>query len=865
MVKQVQFRGAGRSRGFAPQQISNAAISRMREESNRVQQGMREAAAAEIANRNRVQDDVETNQRIEKAGRERNQKIQTSNLNIQVQQAAYDASTDRKQFEINQKNAEATFKSVATLSKTATDKYVEIQKQKSNEKAQQVVNEFMLNPNVDEVIKQFVGETELAVAEEQRQTELSIAKAQGGSLVAVSRGRALDSNARYKLDQARANYILTNLYPQQLQKAKLEAGVMDGPATAAFVTEFQREFFEKTQILQLKPEMIRDGLSKVLQTNQSFTTAANKKEIENQQAKTLDDATTILTQNPTAFNQNIVPSFSKYVTEHGFEKAYEWFEGLATMRGPNGNYLFSEDQLRSAVLKDGVTFEQSHPGRLGKMLRARLNGENSYRSSIMTAEKLSYQEAEASSLEIVAADPSQANVDYVVNQFRDRFGKVPQSILTFQKSYTLDAVAKAKQIQIYEAIPDSLLNQETVEAMCGISPGTDCSNITQRYTANQAKYTSKDSTFKKQNDAFKTVTNKKTPFGNLEASSNESLIVLGKIQGEYRRRVDNAVAAGRIFEEASETEAIKLKAEFLAGQKGGMWERKLDAPGGTVRFPYFEPTDNEKASRAKKDREYQEFLKNLGANPKVVITTANSIINAEEAVEIVTNLYKPSYELPEKIRQAASHTNTDPFVLVNEQIEALNKLNPENPIPLAEPPKVYQDLTSTVNPELNKLWDPNTGSIARSRIIQNSATQLSGDTSAYRQPGSMRAGSPMLVYTSGNIGPTSTGPHLDLKSADGSRFELEELDDYVEVNDPEYGRVPLSFVRKKTGGIGDSFDEHVARGSHGIDIGLYGGTEIYLKNGAKVISSQPTEHGDLLLFELPNGKRFTKLHGKTVN
>lgn len=867
MAKQVQYRGAAKAKGFTPQQVSDAAISRMREESNRVIAGMRDAAAADISNRKQVQADMQTNQKIERAGRERNQKIQTSNFNVQVQQAQNDAATARNQFEIDQKATAQNFKNISALSKTATDKYEEIQKQQSDERAQQVVNEFMLNPNDDAVIKQFVGETELAVAEEQRQTELSVAEAQGAPRVAVSRARALDSNARYKLDQARANYILTNLYPQQLQKAKLEAGVMDGPATAAFVTEFQREFFEKSQILQLKPEMIRDGLANVLQTNQSFTTAANNKDIENQQAKTLDDATTILTQNPTAFNQNIVPSFGKYVTVHGYEKAYEWFEGLATMRGPDGNYLFSEDQLKSAVLKDGVTFEQSHPGRLGKMLRARLNGENTYRSSIMTAEKLTYQEAEASSLEIIAADPSQTNVDYVVKQFRDRFGKVPQSILTFQKSFTLDAVAKAKQIQIYEAIPDSLLNQATVDAMCGLSPGTDCSNIKQRYTANEAKYTSKNSTFKKQSDAFKSLTQKPTPFGTLESGTNDSVFILGRIQEEYRTRVNNAVAAGRKFEEAVNTEALEIRKEFLAGAgvKGGMWERKLDGPNGTLRFPYFEPTDNEKAIRAKKDREYQEFKKNLGANPKVVITTANSIINAKEAVEIVTDLYKPGYELPEKIRQAARLTNTDPFVLINAQIEALNKLNPENPIPLAEPPKVYQDLTSTVNPELNKLWDPNTGKYARSRIIQNSATQLSGDASVYRQPGSMRAGSPMLVYTSGNIGPTSTGPHLDLKSADGSRFELEELDDYVEVNDPEYGRVPLSFVRKKTGGIGDSFDEHVARGSHGIDIGLHGGTEIYLKNGAKVISSQPTAHGDLLLFELPNGKRFTKLHGKTVN
>ena len=34
-----------------------------------------------------------------------------------------------------------------------------------------------------------------------------------------------------------------------------------------------------------------------------------------------------------------------------------------------------------------------------------------------------------------------------------------------------------------------------------------------------------------------------------------------------------------------------------------------------------------------------------------------------------------------------------------------------------------------------------------------------------------------------------------------------------------------------------------------------------LKNGAKVVSSQPTANGDLLTIQLPDGRQFTFLHG----
>ena len=120
------------------------------------------------------------------------------------------------------------------------------------------------------------------------------------------------------------------------------------------------------------------------------------------------------------------------------------------------------------------------------------------------------------------------------------------------------------------------------------------------------------------------------------------------------------------------------------------------------------------------------------------------------------------------------------------------------------------------------------------------------------------------VYTSGNIGPTSTGAHLDVKQVGGGRFEETALDDYVVVDDPEFGQISLGEIRKRTGGIGDNFDEHVARGSHGIDYGLYSGTKISLKGGAKVVRTAPSIHGDVLTIQVPDGRQFTFIHGTSA-
>jgi len=132
----------------------------------------------------------------------------------------------------------------------------------------------------------------------------------------------------------------------------------------------------------------------------------------------------------------------------------------------------------------------------------------------------------------------------------------------------------------------------------------------------------------------------------------------------------------------------------------------------------------------------------------------------------------------------------------------------------------------------------------------------------YGAPGGMpwvspTALNPRVAYITGNIGPTSTGAHLDVKREDGGNFSTNALDRYVEVDDKELGRVPLSRVP-----VTNTFDQHVARGSHGIDYGTYSGSKVYLRGGARVVGSKRTEHGDKLTIQLPNGQRYTFLHGK---
>ena len=115
-------------------------------------------------------------------------------------------------------------------------------------------------------------------------------------------------------------------------------------------------------------------------------------------------------------------------------------------------------------------------------------------------------------------------------------------------------------------------------------------------------------------------------------------------------------------------------------------------------------------------------------------------------------------------------------------------------------------------------------------------------------------GSDVGAYLQGDIGPTSTGPHFDVKKVGGGYFPRNYLDQFVQVN----GR-PLSSGTTVPGG---TFAGHQRRGSHGWDYAFGEGRHAAtLTGGAKWMEGVPTEHGERRRFQLPSGEAFQFLHG----
>lgn len=111
------------------------------------------------------------------------------------------------------------------------------------------------------------------------------------------------------------------------------------------------------------------------------------------------------------------------------------------------------------------------------------------------------------------------------------------------------------------------------------------------------------------------------------------------------------------------------------------------------------------------------------------------------------------------------------------------------------------------------------------------------------------------TYVQGNVGPTSTGPHFDIKRADGAYFDRGALDKFVEVNGG-----PLSAGTTVPGG---RFGASRSYGTHrGWDFAFGPNAQLRLKNGAEWIGNVGTENGDKASFRTPDGTVYSILHGR---
>ncbi len=123
-MARIQYRPSARSRGFSPQQLSTAGIDRMREESNRLIQGMRSRHQAEDEQRERERRAMEADQAYQERITKENNDIELRNLQIEAEREVGGINAKIKQSQIDTKATMDILGSIANFSQSAA-KYID--------------------------------------------------------------------------------------------------------------------------------------------------------------------------------------------------------------------------------------------------------------------------------------------------------------------------------------------------------------------------------------------------------------------------------------------------------------------------------------------------------------------------------------------------------------------------------------------------------------------------------------------------------------------------------------------------------------------------------------------------------------------
>ena len=863
----AQYRRSAQPRGYRPRTVDQSNISRMREDTNRTVQGMRQRAEMEINDRRRVLQQQKEDQAATRRMVEKNFQIETENTKNELRGLQLEAQQQAKQSAIDAEASAKIFKTISDLSVTAADVYSQVQENRK----QKEFNKQSADASGDEgILEGLLIKKDAAATATAQLGAVQEFESKGGDPFIGAKAKAKNPNllALRSLGQldgfvTRGGFDSAVIQRNRQKEAALGDGrTLEYEDERATVAEVQTRLLEMLNQSGHSPKVIGSFIQKVNARAAALLSGYRREEQQVYDNQRLNNSLAIIQDSPSEdLPDNWSAAWANVVDYYKGDRRQAWqaVKPVFTAIDENGNFLRDMtdfDNLPLYTDEGETTAGEKFSNPKGQAVgirreiiadrnRARVQFENQQEQ----AQKASNRKLADELGRAFLLNPTEKNGQEMVRMYTELSGGDSDADLNnLVKHLSIEGVHRAREFQRIAALPDYELTPELVASAKTLNP-TEAKVIEERYKAGPGQFNTKavQDLIKK----GQTVITGTTSFGTAKLGKpgsiqaqlyfrsevmNKSKLIYGNGTNGYT--VEQAVA--QAVQEESDLYTSTYRTE------GSKYFRKVKR-NGTISYPWIDARagNTQAAAQASRDvAEIRGMVKEIGLIP--VLNIPNSFMSPERMDYVAQNYGQPGFK-PEPIEQSVQSFSAGMPLheIYNRGFAAAGRKETFGPPVVldainltAEQQRIINDARVSYQTKLNTI------------------NVASGNTEVYKSPTHMRAGSPFLIYTSGNIGPTSTGPHLDVKRVDGQEFAPNALDTFVEVEDPELGRVPLSKVP-----ITGDFAEHKARGSHGIDYGLYSGTQVFAKNGAKVVDTQPSEHGDVVTIELPNGLRYTFLHG----
>ena len=678
-----KFSGAARAKGFAPIQVSNANINRMREENQRILEGLRARQESIRENDQRalqaMKEDAAYYQRV----RDRDYRIEDQNIRTEIQQSRYDAAAEQAQVKEDQKVMDAFVGAVASISKTAKklqDEAIAEKNEKQKKETERIIAEgggvdplsLKMKELVDHEqlkIEQLKGNAALArqlgVPESIIQAELNGATVGSAHFIQLS----LAQQTRLEWPNFRAEYIQQLGEDVLSDPAKTQAAANE--AWAAFKTEKGWDKFS--------PEFYGEAIKVKVGSDKVLTDGVGEKQAANRKASTITAVNNAVMANPTSLELS-----SGYRTVYSatgsHTEAHEWLMKQATAMDANGDFILTDGQWMGASLReDGkiyYTGDRKNPGtheaRGVAIMNAREEKRRQWNTGQATTDRQNYQEESKAWHRHIVVDGNNTPEDLAAaaESFKDDVQGMPEWLRKLRGAgdaskggYNSGLITTAKDFQARK-----MLNQDLVDKVFEVDP--KLGNELQKSLDDQDPFMRNDR-YKAMHEIVGKLNTKKDSFGQYPASTVSSYNDSQRLQQNFEQLVRNGVADGASIDDAA-TNAGRL-IEQGHNDESSPFYRRYNPNTGFYEYPQlYTKTAREIADSL--DQADTEFGKKLASGQlQDVFSDPNMILTDIAFDKNIADMVRPGYAFPARVEMLAEKLKASPMEIMQKIADVKGK------------------------------------------------------------------------------------------------------------------------------------------------------------------------------------------------
>lgn len=808
----AQFRRSAQSRGYRPGRVDQSNLQRMREDSNRTVQSMRQRAEMEISERRRVLAQEKEDQAATKRMEEKNFQIQSQNTQNEIRGLQQKQQAELRQMEANAKDTQTIFGTIANISQTAAKIDVAIKQQQ--EEAQFLANQ--QNTDQDQVIDGVLDRVQLNISGleklsavqgvEDRGVDPRVAEGVKSSDDALQTNFTMGAVAGW----SRRGGFTRGLNSAMLRAAEAKREAGRGDLTyedkAEVAAQYQREV-AKLYGQQYKSKYIKPELE--FQNNEvaKFLSKASNEEVKQlkEQRRSIALAN-IESAAPELFDSTFSHSWGHIVDAEGGDRKKAWkavTEAFNAQDYKTGNFYRDESEILDLTittkdhpngirLGDLYTNRQGQPvGVLREILTDRMKKTVDFEKQQEKLDNIRDKEYEDELVRAAQLNPTEKNIDEAARMYVQKTGgRSSQKLANLKKFASVEAIHRNNEFDRIAALPDHELTPELVVVAKQNNP-TEGKEVERRYNNGPGQLRTKEieDLIKKAESTITGTTKLGTTSDGKAGSLSARLYFAGQIREKARLAFNNGqngFSAKEAVANAIAAEEQIYKDQYLT--PGTTYYRDVH-PNGTVSYPGIEAKQGDVVAAEKSYRKMNTLraqVKSLGF--KGVLNIPNSVMTAERMEYIAQN---PDTPPTAEERMFVQYSNGMPMHEFRNRAFAAAGRSERFESPL----KPYN---TTFTPEQQRIINDANSSWPSKVHATNMAL---GNTQYYAQAPSMRRGTMFRSATTNN---TITSAIDQLTDQDWAELGYVVSGEAARGTDDEFGVAANVLTRLLSGNYGET-------------------------------------------------------------